>query len=575
MYLDRVNEPADLRGLSYDELDALAGEIRDFIVEAVAENGATSAPTSAPSSCRWRCTGCSSRPPTRSSGTPATRRTSTRSSPGARCSNSSARRTGCRATRAARRAATTSSRTATPRRCSRTPTAWRSPATPASTDHRHIVAVIGDGSMTGGMAYEALNNLGHTSGASSSCSTTTAAATPPRCRTCRPTSRAATSAPTIRAIPIGSPASWPRAHRHPSQPGVRPPPASARELPAEPAGRGPAGRARDGGVQGRGARVPPAAVVLRGARRPLRRAGRRARHRRARGGVPQRRGALRRGADRGARAHPEGAGYPPAEDDDEKHLHDAPVFDPKMGPPKAVPTGYTQAFAEAVIKEAELDPRIVADHRGDAGAHRADPVPAALPRSVLRRRHRRAARRHGAAGMAMSGLLPVVAIYSTFLSTARGTRWSTTSRCTDWGDLLPRPRRITGPDGASRTTASTTWPCCRRCPGCGCSHRRAPRSCSRCSTTRSTRRRGPGRDPLPAGSARQVDPEEVGSGVGASSSSATGRCACSPWARWSPDASQGSRAARRRRHRRHGLGRPLCAPLDPGDDRRRRDGTAW
>ena len=30
-----------------------------------------------------------------------------------------------------------------------------------STDHRHIVAVIGDGSMTGGMAYEALNNLGH------------------------------------------------------------------------------------------------------------------------------------------------------------------------------------------------------------------------------------------------------------------------------------------------------------------------------------------------------------------------------------------------------------------------------
>ncbi len=28
-------------------------------------------------------------------------------------------------------------------------------------DRRHIVAVIGDGSLTGGMAYEALNNLGH------------------------------------------------------------------------------------------------------------------------------------------------------------------------------------------------------------------------------------------------------------------------------------------------------------------------------------------------------------------------------------------------------------------------------
>ena len=38
MLLERINEPADLRGLSYEELDALAGEIRDLIVEAVSEN---------------------------------------------------------------------------------------------------------------------------------------------------------------------------------------------------------------------------------------------------------------------------------------------------------------------------------------------------------------------------------------------------------------------------------------------------------------------------------------------------------------------------------------------------------
>jgi len=43
-----------------------------------------------------------------------------------------------------------------------------------------------------------------------------------------------------------------------------------------------------------------------------------------------------------------GRGYSPAEDDDEKHLHDAPVFDPQSGPPKAVLTGYTQAFADAL-----------------------------------------------------------------------------------------------------------------------------------------------------------------------------------------------------------------------------------
>jgi hypothetical protein len=39
MFLERVHEPADLRGLSYPELDALAGEIRDFVVAAVSETG--------------------------------------------------------------------------------------------------------------------------------------------------------------------------------------------------------------------------------------------------------------------------------------------------------------------------------------------------------------------------------------------------------------------------------------------------------------------------------------------------------------------------------------------------------
>src|SRR5215216_7476765 len=38
MYLDAVRSPDDLRNLSYPELGELAGEIRDFIVLAVAEN---------------------------------------------------------------------------------------------------------------------------------------------------------------------------------------------------------------------------------------------------------------------------------------------------------------------------------------------------------------------------------------------------------------------------------------------------------------------------------------------------------------------------------------------------------
>src|SRR3954467_8298234 len=39
MPLHEIRRPADLRGLTYPELDELAGEIRDFVVQAVAETG--------------------------------------------------------------------------------------------------------------------------------------------------------------------------------------------------------------------------------------------------------------------------------------------------------------------------------------------------------------------------------------------------------------------------------------------------------------------------------------------------------------------------------------------------------
>src|SRR4051812_4212494 len=113
-----------------------------------------------------------------------------------------------------------------------------------------------------------------------------------------------------------------------------------------------------------------------------------------------------------------GRGYPPAEDDDEKHLHDAPVFDPAVGPPKALPTGYTQAFAEAIIKEADADPRIVAITAAMCGPTGLLPFQARFPDRFF---DVGIAEQHavtGAAGMAMGGLRPVVAIYSTFLTRA-------------------------------------------------------------------------------------------------------------------------------------------------------------
>jgi 1-deoxy-D-xylulose-5-phosphate synthase len=113
-----------------------------------------------------------------------------------------------------------------------------------------------------------------------------------------------------------------------------------------------------------------------------------------------------------------GRGYPPAEDDDEKHLHDAPVFDPAVGPPKAVPTGYTQAFADAVIKEAESDARIVAITAAMPGPTGLLPFEARFPERFfdvgIAEQHAVTA----AAGMAMGGLRPVVAIYSTVLNRA-------------------------------------------------------------------------------------------------------------------------------------------------------------
>ena len=39
MSLHEIRRPADLRGLSHADLEDLAGEIRDFVVQAVAETG--------------------------------------------------------------------------------------------------------------------------------------------------------------------------------------------------------------------------------------------------------------------------------------------------------------------------------------------------------------------------------------------------------------------------------------------------------------------------------------------------------------------------------------------------------
>jgi 1-deoxy-D-xylulose-5-phosphate synthase len=113
-----------------------------------------------------------------------------------------------------------------------------------------------------------------------------------------------------------------------------------------------------------------------------------------------------------------GLGYGPAEDDDEKCLHDTSMFDPATGPPRWVPAGYTQSFADAVVAAGERDGRIVAVTAAMAGPTGLRPFQDRFPARFL---DVGIAEQHAvtsAAGLALGGLRPVVAIYSTFLTRA-------------------------------------------------------------------------------------------------------------------------------------------------------------
>jgi 1-deoxy-D-xylulose-5-phosphate synthase len=113
-----------------------------------------------------------------------------------------------------------------------------------------------------------------------------------------------------------------------------------------------------------------------------------------------------------------GRGYAPAEDDDERCLHDAPVFDPAVGPEAWAPKGYTQAFNEAMLQIGEDFPEVVAITAAMPGPTGLLPFQARWPDRFF---DVGIAEQHAvtsAAGMAMGGLRPVVAVYSTFFSRA-------------------------------------------------------------------------------------------------------------------------------------------------------------
>ncbi len=288
-----------------------------------------------------------------------------------------------------------------------------------ATDRRHVVAVIGDGSMTGGMAYEALNNLGHSrkrviivlndNGRSyaptisnlTQAPTNSEGSSHPARPIDRVTQSLASKLTDIRLNPVyvrrqrklerflrDLPLVGPQAER-----GLEAFKAGVREFLQPPAFFEALGVRYVGPIDGHDLEALEHAFTA----------------------------AEERVSEGPVVIHvitQKGRGYPPAEDDDEKNLHDAPVFDQLKGPPKSMPTGYTQAFAETIIKLAELDPRIVAITAAMPGPTGLLPFQEHFPDRFfdvgIAEQHAVTA----AAGMAMGGLRPVVALYSTFLNRA-------------------------------------------------------------------------------------------------------------------------------------------------------------
>ena len=157
--LRRLRGPADLRRLDPREITELAAEIRRFLVASVARTGGHLGPNLGVvelTIALHRVFDSPRDPLIFDTGHQAyVHKILTGRADGF---DAAAQPAGCPATRAAPRARTTGSRTPTRRRRCPTPTGWpRRSRSPGSSGH--VVAVIGDGALTGGMAWEALNNI--------------------------------------------------------------------------------------------------------------------------------------------------------------------------------------------------------------------------------------------------------------------------------------------------------------------------------------------------------------------------------------------------------------------------------
>jgi 1-deoxy-D-xylulose-5-phosphate synthase len=292
--------------------------------------------------------------------------------------------------------------------------------------HRTVIAVVGDGSLTGGMSFEALNNLGHSG-------RKVVIVLNDNGRSYAPTiSRLSTALSRLRSSP-----NYVKGRRHVG----------------EVLDRVPLGDEVKRGLSGAAAAVremwePPAFFETLGVRYTGPVDG----HDIAALETALRDAALFDGPIVVHVVTRKGLGYTPAEDDEEKHLHDIGLFDPATGNSPgggAAPPEFKKAFSTALLAAAETHPELVAITAAMPGSTGLIPFEERYPGRVfdvgIAEQHALTA----AAGMAMAGLRPVVALYSTFLARAFdqlnydiGLHELPVILCLDRAG-------ITGPDGAS------------------------------------------------------------------------------------------------------------------------------
>jgi 1-deoxy-D-xylulose-5-phosphate synthase len=148
-----------------------------------------------------------------------------------------------------------------------------------------------------------------------------------------------------------------------------------------------------------------------------------------------------------------GRGYAPAEEDEVQRLHDykvkkAPLADVD-DTEAVVAASYTDAFTRALLHAAEADERIVAMTAAMAGPTGLLPFQAAHPERFVDVGIAEAHEMTSAAGMAMGGLRPVVCVYSTFFTRAFDQAYYDVGLHRLPVTLVLDRAGITGDDGAS------------------------------------------------------------------------------------------------------------------------------